>query len=110
MSRFPKPCIVCGTLTRGGTRCDYHQQQVDELHELKRAQIKKATGQYSGQYRKRAKQVRDQAILCWICGEGARYNDPWQADHVNPAEHGSVADLRAAHASCNRARGNKKFG
>jgi hypothetical protein len=26
---------------------------------------------------------------------------------VNPAEHGDQAELRAAHASCNRKRGNK---
>jgi hypothetical protein len=107
MSRFPKPCLDCGKLTTGGNRCDYHQNLVEQLHNIKRAEVKKNTGQYSGAYRKRAALVRATALVCWICGEGAKHDDPWQADHVNPAEHGDQAELLAAHASCNRKRGNK---
>ena len=107
MSKFPKPCLDCGRLTTGGNRCVVHQQRVEDLHEAKRAQIKKATGQYSGDYRKRAAQVRATALVCHLCGDGFRLSDPWVADHVDASSHGDVAELRAAHRSCNAKRGNK---
>ena len=84
-----------------------HQQRVEDLHEAKRAQIKKATGQYSGDYRKRAAQVRATALVCHLCGDGFRLSDPWVADHVDASSHGDIAELRAAHRSCNAKRGNK---
>jgi 5-methylcytosine-specific restriction endonuclease McrA len=74
---------------------------------MKRSQIKKDTGQYSGQYRKRAAEVRASALVCHLCGEGARLADPWVADHINPASHGNTAELKPAHRSCNGRRGNK---
>ncbi len=106
--KFRKPCLDCGALTAGGTRCEIHQKRIDDLAAVRRATVKKATGQYSGSYKKRAAIIRATALTCWICGEGARVNDPWQADHVNPSEHGETAELRAAHGSCNRQRSNKK--
>lgn len=106
-SRFPKPCLDCGALTSVGNRCATHQQVINDLHEVRRSSVKKATGQYSGDYRKRAEWIRQTAIVCHICGDGARFDDPWEADHINPGEDGSVAELRAAHRSCNQKRGNK---
>jgi len=108
MGKFAKPCLDCGVLTSGGNRCEDHQNLVDQIHQIKRASRKKETGQYSGSYKRRAAEVRANALVCWICGEGARVGDPWQADHVNPSEHGETAELRAAHGSCNRQRSNKK--
>ena len=104
--RFPKPCLDCGQLTSGGNRCDYHQNLVAQLHEIKRATVKRESGQYSGSYKRRAALVRATALVCWICGEGARVNDSWQADHVIPADAGDQAELRPAHGSCNRKRSN----
>ncbi len=106
MSRFPKPCLDCGQLTTGGNRCATHENLVKQLHEVKRANVKRESGQYSGSYKRRAAEIRATALLCWICGEGARLTDPWQADHVQPGEDGDVAELRAAHGSCNRRRSN----
>jgi 5-methylcytosine-specific restriction endonuclease McrA len=106
MGRFPKPCADCGVLTSGGNRCDYHENLVKKLHDIKRAEVKKNSGQYSGSYKARAAAVRASALLCWLCGEGARAGDPWEADHVIPAESGSTAELRAAHRTCNRKRSN----
>lgn len=106
--KFRKPCLDCGALTAGGTRCEIHQKRIDDLAAVRRASVKKQTGQYSGSYRKRAALIRATALTCWICGEGPRVNDPWQADHVNPSEHGDTAELRAAHGSCNRQRSNNK--
>jgi hypothetical protein len=103
--RFKRPCLDCGVLTTNKSRCDLHQKRVDDVLEARRAQRKKETGQYLGDYKARAKAVRDSAIICHLCGEGARRNDPWQADHLIPADPNSP--LAPAHASCNRQRGNK---
>ena len=88
MSRFPKPCLDCGVLTKGGNRCEEHENLVKSIHNAKRNLVKKATGQYSGSYR-------------------ARANDTWVADHVNPGDNGDTALLLPAHKSCNEKRGNK---
>lgn len=105
MAKFPKPCLDCGALTSGGNRCDTHQRRIDELAELRRALVKKTLNTYGGDYRRRAKQVRDTAVVCHLCGEGARVGDPWEADHLIPGDANS--DLAAAHRSCNQRRGNK---
>jgi NifB/MoaA-like Fe-S oxidoreductase len=107
MGIFPKPCLDCGELTTGSNRCVEHQNLVDNLHNAKRAAVKKQTGQYAGDYRKRAKLVRETALVCHLCNGGARFNDPWVADHANPSEAGSDAILLPAHKSCNEKRGNK---
>jgi hypothetical protein len=65
---------------------------------------KKNRPHYAGDYSKRAKIVRDNAIVCWICKEAYRTNDPWTADHVFPAVIDSP--LLPAHRSCNSRRGN----
>lgn len=105
MSRFPKPCIDCGALTLGGNRCQIHQQRIDDLATARRNSVKKSLGTYSGDYRRRAKAVRESAIICHLCGEGARVNDPWEADHLIAGDPRS--ELAAAHRSCNQRRGNK---
>ena len=105
MGRFRKPCLDCGELTDGGNRCEVHQRRVDELAEMRRALIKKTLNTYGGDYKRRAKQVRDTAVVCHLCGEGARMGDPWQADHLVAGD--SNSPLAAAHGSCNRRRGNK---
>lgn len=105
MGRFRKPCLDCGELTDGGNRCEVHQRRVDELAEMRRALIKKTLNTYGGDYKRRAKQVRETAVVCHLCGEGARVGDPWQADHLVAGD--SSSPLAAAHGSCNRRRGNK---
>lgn len=102
---FPRPCSTCGKLTRGANKCDKHQAEMMAVVEAKRRLRKMASGQYSGDYKARAKQVRDTAILCHICKEGFRSDDPWQADHLIPGNPNSP--LAPAHRSCNAKRGNK---
>lgn len=82
-----------------------HQKIVDDKQEQRRRSRKLATGQYSGDYRRRAKLVRENATICHICGKGPDPLDPWQADHIIPAD--PTSPLAAAHRSCNAARGNK---
>jgi hypothetical protein len=66
MSRFPKPCLDCGVLTSGGSRCETHQRRIDELAEMRRALIKKTLNTYGGDYKRRAKQVRETAVVCHL--------------------------------------------
>lgn len=101
MAGFPKPCIECGKLTNGNTRCDKHQGILSAKINAKKAQ----RIHYKGDYRKRAKAVRDSATNCWICGDGYRQDDPFQADHLIPTDPNSL--LLPAHASCNAKRGNR---
>lgn len=106
MRRFAIPCVECGILTRNeGARCDKHKTEYENQRELRRRLVKKATGQYSGDYKKRAKLVREYAVTCHICGQGANPIDPWTADHLDPANPDSP--LLPAHKSCNEKRGNK---
>lgn len=103
---MPKmPCLVCKKLTNGTSRCETHQKMWDEQAEAKRQARKQSTGQYSGDYRIRAKIIRQNAYICHICKEGPKLNDPWQADHLIPGDPNSP--LAPAHRSCNARRGNK---
>jgi len=102
--QFNRPCITCGTLTRG-TYCDTHKPKRDRGPESTKRRGKKAL-LYGGDYKKKAKLVRITATNCHLCGEGGRPGDPWEADHTNP-ELGSASPLLPAHRSCNRKRGNK---
>lgn len=99
------PCLVCGKLTGGASRCEIHQKIWEQEAEEKRRLRKQATGQYSGSYKARARMVRENAYVCHLCKEGYRPNDPWQADHLVPSDPNSP--LAAAHRSCNASRGNK---
>ena len=106
MTRFPKPCLSCGQITSGANYCAFHQA-ARESFEQERQRARKAgrTLYRSADYQRRSKAIRESATVCHLCGEGARLNDPWTADHLIA---GDVASpLAPAHRSCNSARGNK---
>ena len=88
--RFPKPCIECGTLSLN-SRCATHA-------------ITKAT-LYNKDYKRHAAWIRANATTCHLCGETARPNDPWTADHIDASD--PASPLAAAHRSCNSRRGNQ---
>jgi hypothetical protein len=94
-----KPCLNCGELTRNSSRCD-------RCTAVREARRNERRPHYKGDYRRRAKEVRATAIACWICGEGARPNDPFTADHVATGEPNSP--LLPAHRSCNSRRGARE--
>lgn len=98
---FARPCLDCGVLTRTGNRCEKHQAIIDAKVTARKAQ----RTLYSGDYKARAKAVRDSAIACWLCGEAFTDRSQIQADHVEAGNPDSV--LLPAHASCNARRGNK---
>ena len=109
MAGFPKPCIECGRLTLGGTRCETHRLEREMIREALRPNRlrpnKPYRPHYTGDYVKRARQVRQNAQYCHLCHDGPRYNDPWTADHVIAGD--PTSPLLAAHRSCNSRRGNK---
>ena len=107
-----QPCLECGRPTEG-TRCKAHQSRHDAQRNRvknRQASIRRSKGEganrpYGGDYAKRAAEVRATTHKCWICGEGWRVDDPWQADHVNAGD--PFSQLLGAHRSCNIARANK---
>lgn len=106
MPRFPKPCLVCGALTQGLSRCDKHQSEWQVLEGIRLKEMKsRRPNLYDSQYRKKAKAIRETALFCHLCKEPARHNDPFTADHLVAGDPDSP--LAAAHRSCNSRRGNK---
>jgi len=95
--RFRKPCLECGVLMRNPSRCDDCAALYARTADHQRDKGKRSL--YKGNYRVRAKQIRDTAEQCWLCGQGAIPGDPWQADHVTPDDPDSL--LAPAHRSCN---------
>jgi hypothetical protein len=101
MTQHPHPCLNCGQLTTGPSRCP----QCQTNHETKRANQREPRPHYGNEYQKLARQIRDNAEYCWICGGTARAGDPWQADHVIPRD--PASPLAPAHRSCNIRRANQ---
>jgi len=92
-----RPCLTCGVLVDGASRCGEHARIVARQIESRRDRP-----HYRGSHRRAAEKIVKAASVCWLCGEGARAGDPWQADHVDPGVVGS--QLLPAHRSCNIAR------
>ena len=100
VKRFQRPCLTCGQLTKAGSYCDTHTpKRVDTPERKLRKQIK-----YNSEYKRLAKKVRQTATHCWICGQGARADDPFEADHITPGT--LQGGLLPAHKTCNAKRGN----
>jgi hypothetical protein len=95
-----RPCLDCHQLTRNRSRCEACEAKRQHHRNQARANY------YDATYAKRAARVRATATNCWICGETAKPDDPWTADHVIPGDAGSP--LLPAHRSCNARRGDAK--
>lgn len=97
-----RPCVTCGTLTEGLTYCEPCR-----LERERKRSARRGRRHYTGDYARRARAVRESASQCWICGEGARPDDPWTADHVLPGD--PASPLLPAHRSCNSRRGSRSI-
>lgn len=95
-----RPCIGCGSLTGAGSYCEPCARERERQRSLTRG-----SRHYTGDYRRRAKEVRENATECWLCHDGPRPDDPWTADHVVPGD--PASPLMPAHRSCNSRRGNR---
>ena len=100
-----KPCLDCGRLTGGLSRCESCQARFNLSFERSRAMRPRNRAHYRGDYARRAKVVRETATVCWVCQGGPRPDDPWQADHVDQSNPESM--LLPAHRSCNIRRANQ---
>jgi 5-methylcytosine-specific restriction endonuclease McrA len=100
---LPRPCLDCGKLT-GSTRCLECHRKV----EAARSRAREPRPHYGGDYPKRAKEVREGAGPCWWCGDGDKFGDPWQADHLVPRDPSSL--LLKIHRSCNIRRAHEMRG
>lgn len=95
---IPRPCLTCGTPTTTGTRCPECDSERQAKRNAKRIH-------YKGDYKRQAKQIRDNATICHICNQPAIEDDPWTADHLIPGN--PTSPLAPAHRSCNSRRGNR---
>ena len=110
MKGFNTPCLVCGVLVRGATKCPKHQAEAEKSrpNSLERLAVKKQ--RYNAEYQKVSRQMRAAArsgtVECYICGVIMSPTDEIQIDHVYPAL-GNQSPLLPVHGRCNRAKGNK---
>lgn len=114
MGVFARPCIECGKLSKNGTRCEQCAREREAIRDAMRPKVKRVyrnkgpRPHYQGDYAKRAREVRKRAVYCHLCGDTARANDPWTADHLIAGDPNSP--LLPAHRSCNSRRGDKPLG
>lgn len=112
-----RPCLDCGTPARS-SRCEPCAVKHDQIVNARETERRRGEGvrqrrrSYGGTYRRAAAAIRATATRCWICGQGPRAGDPWQADHVVPLalapdQAGRTPHLAPAHRSCNVARSNR---
>jgi hypothetical protein len=112
-SKFPQPCAVCGTLTKGANRCEIHEAEYKANRNRSAgaravARADRSTHKsklYNSQYRRDAKLIRDTATHCHICKQAFMEGDRVEADHIIPGDIGGP--LAAAHRLCNQRRGAK---
>lgn len=84
MTAVPKPCLVCGILTRSTTsRCGPHERE----HQRARNQTKRRQDLYGGPYQTARRKALAGATLCPICGVNlirsrtARNGATWDHQH-----------------------------
>ena len=103
---FPKPCLVCNQLTKGGSYCETHQLQADERERIRQRGRKAGRTLYnSKQYRQQRAWLKATATHCHICKQPFTDRNQISADHLIPGDPNSPLD--AAHIICNSRRGNK---
>ena len=106
MSKFPKPCLTCGQLTKGESYCETHLAPIKE-REKQRQAIRKAgrTIYNDANYRRQRALLKATATHCHLCKLPFVDRSQITADHLVPGQVDSP--LAAAHALCNSRRGNK---
>jgi hypothetical protein len=108
MGRWPQPCAVCGTLTKGANRCDPHEREYRQRRANAadaRVDTRKKSQLYNYAYRQEAKRVKENATHCHLCKEPFLLGQPIEADHLQAGV--SDSPLAAAHRLCNQRRGDK---
>ena len=111
-THMKSPCLDCGT-PADDTRCEQCRAPFDRTRYQQQQRDRQANGgrpQYAGAWSTYAKAIRTNATRCWICGQGPKADDPFQADHIVPVSRGGgrgIPTAAPAHRSCNIGRSNK---
>ena len=101
-----KPCIDCGALVRGASRCPSHQLQTNRRIEKARG-TRQERGYGAEWMRLRARALRAQP-WCGDCMTEGRPDNPLTGDHIVPLSAGGrnePGNIRILCRRCNSARG-----
>lgn len=107
---LPKPCIVCGTATRNGSRCPEHQAHLDAARALRRGTSNDQG--YNSKHRRRAAALRAEGLPCAICLMPIDYTlrspHPYSftAHHLTPDKDGPIVP---ACRRCNEQAGKPRW-
>lgn len=111
MTKFQRPCLLCGALSYG-TRCATHEQAYQSAREAKRdtpERRERKRNLYNKDYRARRKLLLEavgaMGGVCHLCKKPFTATDRVEADHLVPSDPNS--ELAPAHRLCNQRRGNK---
>lgn len=98
MSPVPKPCLRCGALTAGGSRCP----ACERAHEAARPSFRerRGTGGWSWAAIRARVRARD-GHACVVCGS----TEGLQVHHVLPLAEGGTDDLGNLETRCRRCHG-----
>lgn len=104
MTRLPRRCLDCDTLTSGNPRCATCSRRRDanygEPHRRARADLL---------VQLRATEGLRHAIACGLCHQPLTAADNVHADHIIPlAGGGTHGGWQLTHATCNLKAGDKK--
>jgi 5-methylcytosine-specific restriction endonuclease McrA len=113
MILFPKPCLKCKALFKARSEycdsCRLERKPREQTPRVYSAERKIRKGLlYGGDYRERAKVVRQTATHCHICKQIFTDRTQIQADHLIPGN--PQSPLAPAHRRCNAQKGNKYIG
>lgn len=115
MRDFATPCLICGKLARGSSRCPEHEAERNAKRNSRPdspARIEKKRLLYNTAYRKKAKEIRDLVMrygaTCYLCEKPIEPGSPVHVDHVFP-ELANASPLAPTHSFCNESKGNKSF-
>ena len=103
-----KPCIICGELTNGGTRCDTHETELQQRKAATRNTPERQAYKrqmYGPYYRQQRKHIIATATHCALCGQPFQHGDKIEADHIYPGD--PLSPLQPAHRRCNQRKSDK---
>ena len=104
-----KPCIDCGVLVRGASRCSVHQLQTNRRIEKARG-TRQDRGYGAEWMRLRARALRAQP-WCGDCMTEGRPDNPLTGDHIVPLSAGGrnePGNIRILCRRCNSVRGGMR--
>lgn len=94
MSKLPRPCAQCDTLTRNGSKCSNCQAKASKAREASRPSATERG--YDSTYRANRKVVLANARFCHWCNKPGTM----VCDHVLPLNQGGTSELSNLVGAC----------